>query len=229
MGESAQGLADYVREQVAGQAAGLRHRLRHAAPVAALRRTVRRGHGRRRLQGLVPRRLPQHARTVVRRPLQAVRLRHHDHRQPQSAQRQRHQGLLVHRRAVAAAARPGRDRPRDGRHADPSACRSSEALADRPHRLLPGRSRRGLHPRRGRAEPARPADTEDHLLAAARRGRVGRLPGPGRRGVQGRRGLRSARRARSRFHQRAQPRVQSRAAHRLRGDHRAGRSRAART
>ena len=56
-------------------------------------------------QGLFPGRLSQHAGTLVPGPLQAVRLRHHGHRQPQSAERQRGEGLLVQRRAGAAAAR----------------------------------------------------------------------------------------------------------------------------
>ena len=87
IGESAQGLADYVQgEHAARQAAGLRDRLRHAASLAAIRRVVRRDHGRRRLQGLFSRRLPQHAGTFLHRALQAVRLRHHHHGQPQSAQ-----------------------------------------------------------------------------------------------------------------------------------------------
>ena len=136
IGESAQGLADYVKDyvqarlpksptsEVSGRPLACADRLRHAAPVAALRRAVQRDHGGGGLHRLLPRRLPQHAGTVVRRALQALRLRDHDHRQPQSAQRQRGEGLLVYRRAIAAAARPGRDRPRDGGHADRADCRS---------------------------------------------------------------------------------------------------------
>ena len=156
IGESAQGLADYVKEAVARQAAGLRHRLRHAAPLARVRRAVCRDHGRGRLQGLLPRRLPQHARTVVRRALQAVRLRHHGHGQPQSAARQRGEGLLVHRRAAPAAAR---------RAAASSACTSvtriermpfDEGAGVGPDRLLPGGGRRGVR-RGGASRRARPA------------------------------------------------------------------------
>ena len=85
IGESAQGLADYVREVVGKKplacaiAYDTRHRSREFAELCA------RDHGRRRLQGLVPRRLPQHARDLLHRSLQELRLRHHDHRQPQSA------------------------------------------------------------------------------------------------------------------------------------------------
>ena len=70
IGESAQGLADYVKETLGDAPAVVRHRLRHAAPVAALCRAVRRDHGGRRLQGLLSRRLPQHAGAVVHRPPQ---------------------------------------------------------------------------------------------------------------------------------------------------------------
>ena len=96
-----------------GRDAVVRDRLRHAASLAALRRAVRRDHGGRRLHGLLSRRLSQHAGAVVPGALQEVLLRHHGHGQPQSAQRQRGEGLLVDRRTTAAAARPGRDRPRD--------------------------------------------------------------------------------------------------------------------
>ena len=63
--------------------------------------------------GLVPRRLSQHARAFVHRALQTLLVRNHHHRQPQPAQRQCDQGQ-AHRRAVAPAARSGRDRSRDG-------------------------------------------------------------------------------------------------------------------
>ena len=112
IGESAQGLAAYVRAQ-AGAATRLlvRHRLRHATPLAALRGIVCRHHGGRRFPGLLAGRLSQHARTVVSRTTQAVFLRHHGHGEPQSAERQRGQDLLVHGRAGAPATRPGHHRP----------------------------------------------------------------------------------------------------------------------
>ena len=121
IGESAQGLADYVKEHGEGRwAAVLCDRLRHAAQLAPLRPTVRRNHGRRRVSGLLPRRLSQHARAVVPGALQAVLLRHHGDRQPQSAQRQRGESLLVDRRSDPAAARQGCDRPGDERRPDPA-------------------------------------------------------------------------------------------------------------
>ena len=53
IGESAQGLADYVVEFTGGEIESLVcHRLRHAAPIAALHRTLCRNHGGRRIQGL---------------------------------------------------------------------------------------------------------------------------------------------------------------------------------
>ena len=133
----------------------LRHRLRHAARSRAICRAVRRDHGRRRLHGLFPRRLPQHAGTVVRGALQAVLLRHHGHGQPQSAQRQRGEGLLVDRRAIAAAARSGRDRPRDERPPRSIACRSPRRWPQGKVVYLPGGSRRGVssRPCRRRASP----------------------------------------------------------------------------
>ena len=116
IGESAQGLADYVKDQVRGKPLCLRHRLRHAAPLAAVRRTCARDHGGRRLPGVFPGRLPQHAGTLLRRALQALRLRHHHHGQPQPARRQCGEGLLVQRRPAPAAARRGVHRPRGEGH-----------------------------------------------------------------------------------------------------------------
>ena len=84
IGESALGLADYVMQQVRGKplscaiAYDTRHRSREFAEL------VRGDYGRGGLPGLLSRRLPQHAGVVLRRPLQAMRLRHHHHRQPQS-------------------------------------------------------------------------------------------------------------------------------------------------
>ena len=152
---------------------------------------------------------------VVRRSLQELRLRHHDHRQPQSAHRQRREGLLVDRRPVAAAARQRRDRsglPRQGDRAD--AVGRGTGLG--PDRVLPGRGRCGLRRGGPAAEHGRAARSEDHLFAAARRGRIGGLPGAGGGRIRGRGGLRPARRARSRFHQRAGPRGQSGERRRLR-------------
>ena len=103
----------------------------------------------------------------------AVLLRHHGHGQPQSAERQRGQSLLVDRRAIAAAARPGRDRSRDERARRSSACRL-------PRRWPTGRScicQEEVDAAYQQAVLAQslagPARSEDHLLAAARRGRVG--------------------------------------------------------
>ena len=117
-----------------------RHRSRQFAEL------VQRDHGGRRLHGLLPRRLPQHAGAFLRRAPQAVRLRHHDHRQPQPAQRQRGEGLRPQRRAVRAAARRRLDRPR---------CSRSRGSSGRrlPRRWPPARSsiaRRRSTPRSSR-------------------------------------------------------------------------------
>ena len=180
IGESAQGLADYVKTQAAADpqrdsasAAGVRHRLRHAPPLAPLRRAVQRDHGRGRLHGLLPRRLPQHARALVHRASQAVRLRDHDHGQPQPAVRQCREGLRPQRRAVRAAPRCRLDRRDASGHLDQAdaVCRGDGRRQDH---LLPGRGRRRVHQGRVGPKPARPAQPENPLFAAARRGRVGR-------------------------------------------------------
>ena len=218
IGERRQGLADYVRGTVTGPySSGIAYDTRHR--LAALRRAVRRGDGRGRLHGLLSRRLSQHARAVVPGALQAVLLRHHGHGQPQSAQRQRGEGLLVDRRAVAAAARPGRDRLRDVDPHDPprAVCRGA---GPRPSRDLPGRGRPGVHRCSAGAGLFRTARLEDHLLAAARRGRVGRAAGAGGRRFSRRGGVRPACHARRRLSQRAGPRRQSREQGRFRFDHR---------
>ena len=177
IGESAQGLAEYVKQHSSGpRSAGLRDRLRHAAQLAPFRPSVCRNHGGGRLSGVLSGRLPQHARTVVPGALQRVCLRHHGHGQPQSAQRQRGEGVLVDRRTDSAAARQRRDRPRDERRPDP------------PQRFRPGvggRSDRPVHRRGGCGfsgptqgpDLSRSASAQDYLLAAARSGR--QCGGPG--------------------------------------------------
>ena len=86
IGESAQGLADYVKRSGVEaltpcsspfgrgepQAAGLRNCLRHAAPLAGFRGALRVDHGRRRFQSLVFGRVPQHAGGLVPGALQAT-------------------------------------------------------------------------------------------------------------------------------------------------------------
>ncbi|NJO86182.1 MAG: hypothetical protein HC818_06210, partial [Synechococcaceae cyanobacterium RM1_1_27] len=54
IGESAQGLAEHVKEAL-GRARGVvvRDRLRHADQLPSLRRVVRRDHGRQRIQSLL--------------------------------------------------------------------------------------------------------------------------------------------------------------------------------
>ena len=233
IGESAQGLADYIKDQAAagqplaqpvppsggpptGPGRGLlRHCLRYAAPVARVRRAVQRNHGGGRLYGLFPRRRSQHARAFLYRAAEAVRLRHHDHRQPQSAQRQCREGVRSQRRTDDSATRCRLDRPdgaRDLRPAD-AVCRGDRR---RQGALLPGGDGRGLCPRRARPEPSRPARLENPLLAAARRRGLGRSARALRGRLPRRGALRSARPAGRRFSQRAQARGQSREPGRLR-------------
>ena len=223
IGESAQGLADYVKEQCpagAPLACAIAYDTRHRS--RAVRRAVRRDHGRRRLHGVLPRRLSQHAGAVVHRALQAVRLRHHGHGQPQPAQRQRGEGLLVHRRADPAAARQGRHRPRDERRARSPRCRSPRPWPQGKVVYCQDEVDAGV-PRSGRsAELRRAARAQDHLFAAARRGRVGVLPVLAGRRLQGRRGLWPARRAERRLSQRAGARLEPREPGGVRRHHRAG-------
>ena len=121
IGETAQGLADYVKQcaKDAGGCEAPAGSCRDSRTAAALLRrspTIRgtargsspsfaRDHGRGRFHGLLSRRLPQHAGTLLHRALQAVRLRHHHHGQPQSAQRQRRESLRPERRPIHSAAR----------------------------------------------------------------------------------------------------------------------------
>ena len=114
IGESAQGLADYVQRYARRRRAALvRDCLRHAASVRALCPAVRRNHDGGRLHGLLSARLSQHAGVVVHGALQEVLVRHHGHGQPQSAERQRGESVLVDGRANSAAARQGHHRARD--------------------------------------------------------------------------------------------------------------------
>ncbi len=134
----------------------LRNSLRYAASLAAVRRAVRGNHGRGRIPGPFSRRLPQHARVVLRRAPFSVRLRNHHHGQPQSAQRQRREGLRRQRRAVRAAPRRRFDRADAARHVRQThfLC---QGVGRRPDSLLPGRGGRRFHPGGVEAERARPA------------------------------------------------------------------------
>ncbi len=200
-------------------AAVLRGGLRHAAPLAALRRAFERDHGGGRLHGLFPRRLPQHAGAFLRRPPQGVRLRGDDHRQPQPAQRQRGEGLRAQRRAVHAAARRRLDPPHGAGDVHPAdaLCRGP---GGRQGRLLPGGGRRRLHQGGAGPKPARPAGTENPLLAIARRGGLGRVSGAPRGRLPRSGNLRPARHARRRLPQRPQARRQPGESGRLRHDDR---------
>ena len=110
IGESAQGLADFVRQKL-GEGAELRcaiaydtrHRSRHFAELCA---EVMAAAG---VQGVLSRRASQHAGIVVHRPGEELPLRHHGQRQPQSAARQRRQGVRTDRGTIAPAGRRGRD------------------------------------------------------------------------------------------------------------------------
>ena len=83
-------------------------------------------------------------------------------------------------------------------------------------RLLPRGGRRRVHPRGAGAERGRPAQSEDPLFAAARRGGVGGGSGAARSRFPRRRDLWAPCRARRRLSQRAQTRGQSREPRRLR-------------
>ena len=97
-------------------------------------------------------------------------LRHHGDGQPQSAQRQRREGLLGRRRAGAAAARQGDHRPRDeGRRRAPRELRRGRGR--RPRAVRRGGDRSGVRGRGAAAVAPRPAGHLDPLHAAARRGR----------------------------------------------------------
>ena len=160
----------------------LRHCLRHPPQLAPLRRTLCRNHGRRRLQSFFSRRLPQHARIFVRRSPHQFSLRHHGHRQPQSAQRQCRQSLLGGRRPSPAAARQGDHRSRDERRRNPP-----QTLRRSPRRRTNCLSAKGNR-RRLYSPPVHNAITaadreglKNHLLSAARRRSIRRASGAGRR------------------------------------------------
>ena len=156
IGESAQGLADYVKRAAGGSglsaaiAYDTRHRSRHFAELCS-EVMVAAGFTVYFLDGY--RSTPELSFAVR---LQAVLVRHHGHGQPQPAQRQRGEGLLVDRRATAAAARPGRDRLRDGVQDDRAraVCRGR---GRRPVVLCQDEVDRGLswRPSRSRASPGR--------------------------------------------------------------------------
>ena len=111
IGESAQGLADYVREVVGKKPLGLRHRLRYAASLARLRRTcagimAAAGFKVWFLDGF--RSTPEESFAVRYKSCDCGIMITASHNPPT---RQRPEGLLVDRRPIAAAARRGRDRP----------------------------------------------------------------------------------------------------------------------
>ena len=154
IGESAQGLADYVK-RVASQAAlwparspTTRGTSRAILPSCAAEVMVAAGFTVYFLDGY--RSTPELSFAVRHQP---VFVRHHGHGQPQSAQRQCGESLLVDRRTTVAAARSRRDRLRDVDDHDPSHCHSPRRLADGQDRDVPGRSRSGVH-RRGRMRKA---------------------------------------------------------------------------
>ena len=123
IGESAQGLADYVKQHRTGSgplSCAIAYDTRHNSPhFARLCAEIMVAAG---FTVYFLDDYPQHARTLVPGPLQALLLRDHGHGQSQPAQRQCGEGLLVDRRTAAAAARQGRDRARDDGRKD-RACR----------------------------------------------------------------------------------------------------------
>ena len=138
IGESAQGLADYVKDTLGAGgepscaiAYDTRHRSQHFARLCAEIMTAA-GFTR-----VLPRRLSQHAGALVHRALQKVLLRHHGYRQPQPAQRQRGESVLVDRRANPAAARQRHHPARDD-HAGHSASQLRRDARRRPNHSLPG-------------------------------------------------------------------------------------------
>ena len=127
--ESARGLADYVTARKgADRPAFVRHRPRHPAQLARVRRALRAGAGGRRVQGLPLRRAPLDPPALLRRPAPDVRRRHHDHRLAQPAVGQRLQVLRGDRRPGHPARRRGHHRVRQGRlrPRDPREAASSE-------------------------------------------------------------------------------------------------------
>ena len=223
IGESAQGLADYV-------AAGtrrptrlvLRDRLRHAAPLAAFRRAVRRDHGR-----------PPASRSTSSTAIAARR----SCRSP-SATSSCSCGIMVtasHNPPSDNAVKVywstggqllpphdrGDDRPRDERRRTSSACRLPRRWPTGKIVYLPGGSRRGVPRGRGRTEPPGPRDLKIIYSPLHGVGASAVLPGAGGRRLHRRRSVRPARRARRRFSQRARPRLQSGESQGLRRDHRA--------
>ena len=129
IGESARGLADYVKEQVRGKplscaiAYDTRHRSREFAELCAEIMAAA-GFQVYFLDGY--RSTPELSFAVR---YKQVRLRHHHHGQPQSAGRQRAEGLLVHGRATPAAARRRVHRLRETGHVGSSGLPFAEGLA----------------------------------------------------------------------------------------------------
>ena len=141
IGESALGLAEYVKQQVRGKplscaiAYDTRHRSREFAELCAGIMAAA-GFQVYFLDGC--RSTPELSFAVR---YKKMRLRHHHHRQPQSARRQRGQGLLVHGRATPAAPRRRVHRLRAAGQVDRenAVCRGGAVGQDR---LLPGGSQR---------------------------------------------------------------------------------------
>ena len=90
--------------QGSGLAPVVRHRPRLAAQLAGVRRALRPGAGRGRVQGLPVPRAPLHPPALVRRAAPRLRCRHHDHRLAQPAGGQRLQ--VLRGRPAARSSRP---------------------------------------------------------------------------------------------------------------------------
>ena len=176
IGESAQGLADYVKETL-GAGAPLscaigydtRHRSDHFAQLCAEIMTAA-GFTVYFLKGI------EHAGAVVHGAREEVLVRHHGDGQPQPAERQRGEGLLVHRRADHSAARQGDHRARD-EHAGDSAGRLRQDAGRGQDRDVPGGDGRQVSAGGADAGVAGAAQVEGDLFAAAWRGGDGRDSG----------------------------------------------------
>ena len=150
----------------------------------------------------------------------AVRLRDHGHGQPQSAQRQRGQGLLVHRRSNRAAARSGDRRAGDERGRN-QASRFRSRRRGWSGRAVQGRDRRGVHPA-CRQPSAAPAHATSKIIYSPLHG-VGEfaaVPALKADGFTDVEIYAAAPRAQWRFSECAWPRLESRKCRGVRRDHR---------
>ncbi len=179
IGESAQGLADYVDRHVTDRprscaiAYDTRQRSRHFAE------PLRRDHGRQRLSGLLPRRLSQHARTVLHRAFQSLLLRNHGSPPatiPPATTPSKPIGtsggqlLPPHDQGVIDCVMSVGDIQRIA---------FADGLAQGKDRLRAGRGRPRLPRCRGHPKLPRPSRLENPLFAAARCRRLGRPTGAG--------------------------------------------------